>query len=119
MEDHVIGLDFGTDSVRALIVNTKNGKEVGYGMWNYSRWGKGLYCDPAKNSFRQHPMDYLEGLQKSISIALGKAGEKVRKNIKAISVDTTGSTPVAADQYGTPLALLHGFTDNPNAMFIL
>ncbi len=119
MENYVIGLDFGTDSVRALIVNTKNGKEVGYGMWNYTAWAKGLYCDPAKNSFRQHPDDYLEGLQKSIAQAIDEAGEEVRKNIRAISVDTTGSTPVAADQYGTPLALLPGFTDNPNAMFIL
>lgn len=119
MENYVIGLDFGTDSVRALIVNTINGQEVGYGMWNYSAWSKELYCDPANNSFRQHPDDYLEGLQESISIALQEAGEEVRKNIKAISVDTTGSTPVAADQFGTPLALLPKFASNPNAMFIL
>jgi L-ribulokinase len=119
MENYVIGLDFGTDSVRALIVNTHNGEEAGYGMWNYSRWGKGMYCDPANNSFRQHPADYLEGLEKSIALAINEAGEQVRKNIMAISVDTTGSTPVAADKNGTPLALLPEFSDNPNAMFVL
>lgn len=119
MENYVIGLDFGTDSVRTLIVNTNTGQEAGYGIWNYSQWSKGLYSEPEKNSFRQHPDDYLEGLQRSISMALTQAGEEVRKNIIAISVDTTGSTPVAADQYGTPLALKPGFIDNPNAMFIL
>ena len=67
MKNYVIGLDFGTDSVRALIVNTQDGTEAGYGIWNYSRWGKAMYCDPANNSFRQHPADYLEGLEKSLA----------------------------------------------------
>ncbi len=119
MESYVIGLDFGTDSVRALIVNTKDGKEAGFGLWNYSRWKKGLYCDPANNGYRQHPADYLEGLEMAIAQAVGMAGEQVRNKVIAISVDTTGSTPVAADRYGMPLSLLPEFSENPNAMFIL
>lgn len=119
MESYVIGLDFGTDSVRALIVNTEDGKEAGFGLWNYSRWKKGLYCDTANNGYRQHPADYLEGLEMAIAQAVGMAGEQVRNKIKAISVDTTGSTPVAADRYGMPLSLLPEFSENPNAMFVL
>jgi L-ribulokinase len=119
MNNYVIGLDYGTDSVRALIVNTQNGEIAGSGLWHYSRWKKGLYCNPAANQFRQHPADYTEGMEQSIKQALQEAGEDVRRSISAISVDTTGSTPVAVDRAGTPLSLLPGFEDNPNAMFVL
>lgn len=119
MNNYVIGLDYGTDSVRALIVNTQNGEIAGSGLWHYSRWKKGLYCNPAANQFRQHPADYTEGMEQSVRQALQEAGEDVRRSISAISVDTTGSTPVAVDQTGTPLSLLPGFEDNPNAMFVL
>ncbi len=85
----------------------------------YTRWKEGRYCEPVKNQFRQHPQDYIDGLEATIKDALQKAGPSVRKNIKAISIDTTGSSPVAVDKTGTPLALLPAFTDNPNAMFVL
>lgn len=116
---YTIGLDYGTDSVRALVVNTENGKEAGSAVHYYRRWKAGKYCNPSENQFRQHPLDYLEGLEESVKQALAIAGEEVRKNIVALSVDTTGSTPVAVDKNGIPLALLPGFEDNPNAMFIL
>lgn len=119
MDKYVIGLDFGTDSVRALIVNAMTGEEAGSGVWHYARWKKNLYCEPSKNMFRQHPLDYLEGLQHCIHDALSGVDETVRQNIAGISVDTTGSTPVAVDSRGTPLALKQGFEDNPNAMFVL
>jgi len=119
MDKYVIGLDYGTDSVRAVIVNAMTGQEEGSGVWHYARWKKGLYCDPSKNMFRQHPLDYIEGLQNSIHEALSGVDEKVRLNISGISVDTTGSTPVAVDNRGTPLALKPGFEDDPNAMFVL
>ena len=73
---------------------------------------------PAKQQFRQHPLDYIEGLEQTIKDCLRKQAI-VAANIKAISVDTTGSTPVAVDKTGTPLALFPGFEDNPNAMFVL
>ncbi|WP_298351665.1 ribulokinase [Runella sp.] len=116
---YVIGVDYGTDSVRALVVNTQTGETVGTNVFEYPRWKKGLYCEPAISQFRQHPLDYLEGLEQSIQGALAGVSEEVRQNIKGISVDTTGSTPVAVDEDGTPLALLPDFAENPNGMFIL
>ena len=65
------------------------------------------------------PLDYIEGLEYTVKECLTQAGEQVARNIKGIAVDTTGSTPVAVDKNGTPLALLADFADNPNAMFVL
>ena len=115
----VIGVDFGTDSVRSLIVNSRNGEEVASSVFQYPRWRDGLYCNPSANQFRQHPQDYIDGLENTIKASLSKAGESVRKNCRAISIDTTGSSPGAVDRNGTPLALLPAFSQNPNAMFVL
>lgn len=115
----VIGIDFGTDSVRSLIVDASNGNEVASSVHYYPRWKDGLYCNPPENQFRQHPLDYIESLEAAVNDCLRKAGESVRKNIKGISVDTTGSTPIAVDKSGTPLSLTPQFKDNPNAMFVL
>jgi L-ribulokinase len=117
--DYCIGVDFGTDSVRSIIVDAHTGEEKASAVHFYARWRDGLYCDPTKNQFRQHPQDYIEGLEQSIKKCLAQAGNAVQANIVAISVDTTGSTPVAVDESGTPLALLPSFSDNPNAMFVL
>lgn len=118
-ESFVIGVDFGTDSVRSVIVNASDGAEVAAAVAYYPRWRDGLFCDPSENQFRQHPLDYIETLESTIKECLAKAGDTVRKNIKGISVDTTGSTPVAVDKTGTPLSLTPQFRDNPNAMFVL
>lgn len=120
MDQHqyVIGVDYGTDSVRSIIVNAK-GEEIASSVFAYPRWRDGLYCDPSRNQFRQHPLDYVEGLETSIKDCLSKAGSTVASRIKGISVDTTGSTPVAVDKTGTPLSLTPPFRDNPNAMFFL
>lgn len=115
----MIGLDYGTDSVRSMIVNTRTGEEVATAVFTYPRWRDGLFCDPVKNQFRQHPLDYIEGLENAVKACLKDAGDTVKKNIRGISVDTTGSTPVAVDKTGTPLALTAGFENNPNAMFVL
>ena len=115
----VIGVDFGTDSVRSIIVNALNGEEIAASIFYYPRWKKGLYCDAAENQFRQHPLDYIEGLEYTIKDCIQKAGNEVASKIKGISVDTTGSSPVAVDKTGTPLALLSAFENNPNAMFVL
>lgn len=118
-EAYVIGVDFGTDSVRSVIVNALNGREIAAAVFQYPRWKQGLYCVPSKNQFRQHPLDYIEGLEATIKDCVHKAGPAVAALIKGIAVDTTGSTPVAVDQKGQPLALSPEFADNPNAMFIL
>ncbi|ANH81528.1 ribulokinase [Niabella ginsenosidivorans] len=116
---YVIGVDYGTDSVRSVIVNALNGQEIAASVFYYPRWKKGLYCDPAKKQFRQHPLDYIEGLEATIKDCIQKAGPEVAAQIRSISVDTTGSSPVAVDKTGTPLALNDAFKDNPNALFIL
>lgn len=116
---YVIGLDYGTDSVRSVIVDTSNGEIIGTSVFEYPRWKKGLYCDPAANRFRQHPLDYIEGLENSVKEAMKGLGSDVISNIAGITVDTTGSTPVAVDREGVPLSLKPGFEDDPDAMFIL
>jgi L-ribulokinase len=118
-DNYVIGVDFGTDSVRSIIVDAANGKELAASVYYYPRWQKGLYCDASKQVFRQHPSDYIEGLEHTIKECLAQTGAAVAKAVKGISVDTTGSTPIAVDKQGTPLALLPGFENNPNAMFVL
>jgi len=116
---YVIGVDYGTDSVRSVIVDTTNGKEVASAVEYYQRWKAGEFCNPAKNQFRQHPLDYIEGLEKTITSALAQAPAGTAEKVKGISVDTTGSTPVAVNKNGVPLALTKEFANNPNAMFIL
>jgi len=119
MEKYVIGLDYGTDSVRAVVVNVTTGKEEASEVVYYPRWSEGKYCDPSKNQFRQHPLDYVEGLESSVKGALANLSADVPGNVIGIGIDTTGSTPCAVDQNGTPLALQEEFADNPNAMFVL
>ena len=77
----VIGIDYGTDSVRSVVVDTANGEIVGTSVYDYPRWKKGLFCDPAINQFRQHPLDYLEGLEQSVKGALSGLSAEVIKNI--------------------------------------
>lgn len=119
MSAYVIGIDYGTDSVRSLIVDAHNGNEMASDVFYYPRWAAGRYCDPAANRFRQHPLDYLEGLETTVRNALAACPPGTAERVVALSVDTTGSTPVAVDRQGTPLSLLPGFEDNPNAMFVL
>jgi L-ribulokinase len=119
MEALVLGVDFGTDSVRTILVNAMDGTELAAASFAYPRWKKGHYCDPVNNQFRQHPADYIEGLEQTIVACLDKAGRHLADQIKGISVDTTGSTPIAVNEKGIPLSLLPEFEENPNAMFVL
>ena len=115
----VVGIDFGTDSVRSIVVDAATGSVLGASVKPYPRWANGLYCDPAQNRFRQHPLDSLETLESSLRDALAEAGPGAPGRVRGIAVDTTGSTPVLADRSGKPLALSAPFADNPNAMFVL
>ena len=118
MNKHVIGLDYGTDSVRAVLVNTDSGEEIGSAVHWYKRWKENLYCEANLNRFRQHPLDHIEGLENTIKAIIKDAGVKAEE-VKGICIDTTGSSPVPVTKQGTPLALEKGFEENPNAMMVL
>ncbi|MGB7529447.1 ribulokinase [Sphingobacterium cellulitidis] len=118
-QSYVIGVDFGTDSARALLVDASNGEVIGSAVSNFKRWKEGLYCDPKRSQFRQHPLDYIESLEACVQGCLANVDDSVKENVVAISIDATGSTPVAIDENGQPLALSERFSENPNAMFFL
>ncbi|UZJ44486.1 ribulokinase [Marinimicrobium sp. C6131] len=119
MTSYALGLDYGSDSVRALLVDTANGQEVATTVVPYKRWNQGLYSEPAKNQFRQHPLDYLEGVEQAVRGLWEKAPAGAAQQVVGISFDTTGSTPVPVDSEGVALALKPEFAENPNAMFVL
>jgi len=116
---YVIGIDFGTDSVRSVIVDTSSGEEISSGVSYFKRWMEGRYCSPEKNQFRQHPLDHIESLEESITDAIKDAPLRIKDNIAGIGVATTGSTAGPVDENGTVLALKEDFKDNPNAMFVM
>ena len=114
----VIGLDFGTDSVRAVLVRATDGKVIEEKVHWYERWRQGLFCEPSQNQFRQHPLDHLHGMENTIKSIVDNSGINSHK-ISGICIDTTGSSPLPVDANGTSLALTHGFENNPNAMMVL
>ena len=116
---YVIGLDYGSDSARAVVVDVADGKTLATAVKYYPRWKKGMYCVPSANQWRQHPLDYIEVLEGSVKEALAACPAGTAENVIGIAFDTTGSTPVFTDENGTPLALKPEFAENPNAMFVL
>ena len=116
---YALGLDYGSDSVRALLVDTQTGIEVATNVVYYPRWKQGLFCDPANNQFRQHPLDYTESLVDVVQGLWALAPAGAASNVCGLSFDTTGSTPIAIDETGEALALKPEFAENPNAMFVL
>ena len=115
-----LGFDFGTNSVRALLVDVRNGQEVATAIHNYETGKEGIILDPANpNLARQNPADYLKGITVAVKETLAKARRANQKfnssEIIGIGVDTTGSTPMPVDANGTPLALHKEFKKNPNA----
>jgi len=109
-----IGLDYGTNSVRCVIVDTADGRELGTCVYEYETGQAGILLDPADHNLaRQNPADYLKGAEVTIvgAIAQAKKAEPAfdPKDIVGIGVDTTGSTPLPVDGNGTPLAMLDAF----------
>ena len=117
MGKKVIGIDYGSDSARAVLVDVEDGRILSTVAAVYPRWTEGKYCDPAASSFRQHPLDYVEVLHKVLNGVL--EGCDCKDEVVGIGVDTTASTPALTDAEGTPLALKEKFAENPDAMFVL
>jgi L-ribulokinase len=117
---YTIGLDYGTNSVRALIVDTKDGREIAAAIWVYEHGHQGVILDKDPNVARQHPADYLKGAELTIREALTTAAKAVPgfspDQVVGIGTDTTGSTPMPVDANGVPLALDPRYAENPAAM---
>ncbi|MFI8377965.1 ribulokinase [Leeuwenhoekiella sp. NPDC079379] len=118
MKEYVIGLDYGSDSVRAVLIDAATGAEIETEVSYYKRWKEGLFCKPSENRFRQHPLDHLEGLENTIKAVVSRSGVSADA-VKGICIDTTGSSPIPVTKEGIPLSLTAGFEDNPNAMMVL
>ncbi|HUU59343.1 MAG TPA: ribulokinase, partial [Phycisphaerae bacterium] len=115
-----IGLDYGTNSVRTVIVHVGSGREVASVVWNYEHGDEGILLSRDPNLARQHPADYVKGGEITIKAALRQAKRSVKGfrpgDVIGIGVDTTGSTPLPVDRDGTPLAFDRRFAKDPAAM---
>jgi L-ribulokinase len=118
---YAIGLDFGTNSVRAVIADVTDGREVGTGVWGYAHGTAGVVLNPSLPDLaRQHPVDYLRGIEETVRAAAEQARTAVPgfdlSAVVGIGVDTTGSTPMPVDEQGRSLAMLSGHEADPDRM---
>ena len=121
MKKYSIGLDYGTNSCRALIVDLSDGNEIASALFDYLSGESGVLIDHKDpNLARQNPQDYLDGIASTVTEAISKARENNPsfdpETVVGIGVDTTGSSPIPVNEEGVPLSFLPEFTDNLNAM---
>ncbi len=117
---YTIGIDYGTNSVRAIVVRTSDGAELGTAIFDYPSGHQGILLDPNDHNLaRQHPGDYLQGVEKTVTEAIAQAENEdsafSREQIIGLGVDSTGSSPIPVDAQNTPLALKPEFQDNLSA----
>lgn len=116
MKPYVIGVDYGTNSVRAIVVDARNGEVQGTTVYAYTRGENGIVISNSDPDVaRQHPADYLQGVERVVRGALTESGVDPQQ-VAGIGVDATGSTPMPVDEQGVPLALNPEFADQPDAM---
>ena len=121
MGKYAIGLDFGTNSCRSLIVDLEDGRELASCVFLYPSGKDGVLVDPKDpNVARQNPRDYLDCFEVIVKESIDQAKDRNSnfdpQAIIGIGVDTTGSSPMPVDGEGTPLGLLPEFKENLNAM---
>jgi L-ribulokinase len=121
MKKYAIGLDFGTNSCRSLIVDLADGSELASHVFSYPSGSAGILLDPKEpNLARQNPQDYIDGIKETITQAVKQAKKENTDfdaaNIIGIGIDTTGSSPMPVNSEGTPLCFLPEFKNNLNAM---
>jgi len=111
-----LGIDYGSNSVRALVVDVRDGRELGTAVVNYPSGKEGILLDPRDHNLaRQHPGDYLTGLEQSARAALAQAAADPSfsaAQVIGIGVDSTGSSPLPVDAQNTPLGMLPQWRDN-------
>jgi len=115
-----LGLDFGTNSVRALLADTRDGAELATAVHAYETGKEGIIIDSVDpNLARQNPADYVRGIEAVVKSLIAGARKADRafdpSQIIGIGIDTTGSTPIPVDNTGTPLSFQRRFKRNPNA----
>ena len=117
---YTIGLDYGTNSVRALLVDVRSGKEIAESVYPYEHGVKGVVLGRDPNLARQHPSDYLKGAAVTIKKVIADARKKIKTfsadQVIGLGVDTTGSTPMPVDANGNALTDQKCFANNPDAM---
>ncbi|MCW3052029.1 MAG: ribulokinase, partial [Chthonomonadales bacterium] len=123
MSSYTLGLDYGTSSVRGLLVDVRTGEEIATSVFAYPHGKAGVVTDERDPDLaRQHPQDYLDGAEAVIKDVLRQAAMSpgfLSQEVVGIGVDTTGSTPIPVDASGVPLALKPEFEGNPAAMVYL
>lgn len=123
MSNYAIGLDYGTNSVRAVLVDVRSGEEIAASVFPYPHGKAGILLDERDPDVaRQHPQDYLDGAAAVITGVLSQAAARPDfspNQVVGLGVDTTGSTPIPVDADGTPLAFHPEFADNLAAMVYL
>jgi len=113
---YTLGIDYGTNSVRALVVDVRDGRELGTAVVNYPSGKEGILLDGRDHNLaRQHPGDYLLGLAESVRAALAQASQDSgfsAGNVIGVGVDSTGSSPLPVDAKNVPLGMHPEFREN-------
>jgi L-ribulokinase len=114
----VVGIEIGSDSVRAVLMRVEDGAEVRTAVQSYERWAKLMYCEPSKQQYRQHPLDHVEAMTRAVRALFVDKGVNVR-NVVGIGVGAAGSSPLPVGPDARPLGLYDEFKDDPDALCVL